>query len=480
MSEIENMYIGNYSNSLIYNLYASEVASNICKYEQKEYSIISLEGQKKWFSKKYINHYKYQEFVVRDKITPYMLIKNTLYALKLIFVGRTGEALLAFDYKGINVGEYIYDTLIRRPDKGIWTINRLKVKKHIKNIVYSLCLIDACSKQFKKDKPAYYLTHHTCYDEGLISDVAAQYGAKVIECALGHPVRIMQDDKGNYSHYWHDIIRDKMKELYLTDKKSEDETYDLAMGLLDERYRGDYDKDTVCAYKDKMVLNKDEFNRMLELDDTKKNVVIMAHCFSDWNHCASNLLFRDYYSWLEEVLKTAKTINNVNWILKLHPSRRLYGESDEANKLIEKHNIDNVKIFPEEYSGESLKNIADVIVTVHGTAGIEYSCCGIPCVLAGDAYYKGYGFTIESATKDEYLDKLTRLDKIQKLNNNQIKKACFIFYYSQMVQYNSKMMSDLEKELLELDKDIVMGKLSRVKGEEALLIKYIDGGKNAE
>lgn len=48
---------------------------------------------------------------MRDKITPYMLIKNALYALKLIFVGRTGEALLAFDYKGINVGEYIYDTL---------------------------------------------------------------------------------------------------------------------------------------------------------------------------------------------------------------------------------------------------------------------------------------------------------------------------------------------------------------------------------
>lgn len=46
MSEIENMYIANYSNSLIYNLYASEVASNICKYEQKEYNIISLEGQK--------------------------------------------------------------------------------------------------------------------------------------------------------------------------------------------------------------------------------------------------------------------------------------------------------------------------------------------------------------------------------------------------------------------------------------------------
>lgn len=479
MSKIENMYIGNYSNSLVYNLYASEVASNICKYEQKEYNIISLEGQKKWFSKKYINHYNYQEFVVRDKITPCMLIKNTLYALKLILVGRTGEALLNFNYKGINVGEYIYDSFIRKPHNGIWTINRLKVKKHNKNIVYSLCLIDACSKQFKKDKPAYYLTHHTCYDEGVISAVAEQYGAKIIMCALGNPVRIIQDANGKYSHYWHDINREMMKELYLVDKKSENETYDLAMELLDERHRGDYDKDTVCAYKDKMVISRDEFNRMLELDDTKKNVVIMAHCFSDWNHCASNLLFRDYYSWLEEVLKAAKNINNVNWILKLHPSRRLYGESDEANKLIEKHNIDNVKIFPEEYSGESLKNIADVIVTVHGTAGIEYSCCGIPCVLAGDAYYKGYGFTIDSTTKEEYLNRLTQLDKIPRLNNEQIKKACFIFYYSQMVQKNSKVMSDFEKELIRLDKDIVLGKQSRVKVEEALLSKYIEGGKNA-
>lgn len=479
MSEIENMYIGNYSNTLVYNLYASDVALNICEYEHKKYNIISLEGQREWFSKKYNNHYKYQEFIVRDKITPYMLIKNTIRALKLIVVGRTGEALLDFNYKGINVGEYIYDTLIRKPDKGIWTINRLKVKNHIKNIVYDLCLIDVCSKQFKKAKPAYYLTHHIEYDEGLISEVAAQYGAKIIECALGHPIRVIQDTDGNYSHYWHDNMRDKIKKLCVVDNKSEDETYNLAMEILDKRYKGDYDKDTQCAYKDKAVISREEFNKILGLDNNKKNIVIMPHCFSDGNHCSRNLLFRDYYSWLEEVLITAKNITNVNWIMKLHPSRVLYGESDEANKLIEKHNIDNVKIFPEEYSGESLKNVADAIVTVQGTAGIEYSCYGIPCLIAGEAYYKGYGFTIESATKEEYLDKLSRLNKIQKLNSNQIKKACFIFYYSQMAQYNSKIMSDLEKELIDLDKDIVFGKQSREKVEKTLLNKYIDGGENA-
>ena len=59
----------------------------------------------------------------------------------------------------------------------------------------------------------------------------------------------------------------------------------------------------------------------------------------------------------------------------------MYGESDEVQKLFEKYKSDYMFYFPEEYSGELVKELADVIVTVQGTAGYEYTCFGIPVVL---------------------------------------------------------------------------------------------------
>lgn len=53
-----------------------------------------------------------------------------MHALKLIVVGVQGGALLDFNYMGINVGEYIYDAMIRNPDNssGVMIIKKESIE----------------------------------------------------------------------------------------------------------------------------------------------------------------------------------------------------------------------------------------------------------------------------------------------------------------------------------------------------------------
>jgi hypothetical protein len=67
--------------------------------------------------------------------------------------------------------------------------------------------------------------------------------------------------------------------------------------------------------------------------------------------------------------------------------------------------------------------IADYAVTVRGTVGIEAALFGIPVVTAGTGRYAGRGFTLDSSTREEYLEKLARLETHPRLSAEQVERA---------------------------------------------------------
>ena len=90
--------------------------------------------------------------------------------------------------------------------------------------------------------------------------------------------------------------------------------------------------------------------------------------------------------------------------------------------------MSHVKLFPNDYSAGLIPNIASVITTGFGTRGIEYPCFGIPCILSNTSHYSGNGFTIDPQTKEEYFRYLRNIDKINRLNDEQILKAKTFLY----------------------------------------------------
>lgn len=67
----------------------------------------------------------------------------------------------------------------------------------------------------------------------------------------------------------------------------------------------------------------------------------------------------------------------------------------------------------------SLFQAADYGITVRGTIGMELPCFGKPVFTAGTGRYSGLGFTIDSAAKEEYLDKLAKIHEYPLLTEEQ-------------------------------------------------------------
>ena len=145
--------------------------------------------------------------------------------------------------------------------------------------------------------------------------------------------------------------------------------------------------------KDKRVYNsKLEFCNVYNLNINKKIVFVMMHAFNDYPNAFGFSIYRDYYQWFEALLNIAKEVDSVNWIFKEHPGAEYYPTKDvDLVTLFSQINADNIRFIEggANFNTSSLRNIADVICTCIGTAGLEYSTYGIPCVLGGKSWYAG-------------------------------------------------------------------------------------------
>ena len=185
---------------------------------------------------------------------------------------------------------------------------------------------------------------------------------------------------------------------------------------------------------DKKILSQEMTRKKLGLSFDRKVALIFPHILWDGSFFFGEDLFDDYTHWLVETLRAACANSRLQWVVKLHPSHLV--KAKQANnpdkpaelKVIEQvfDNLpDHLKlVYPDtEISTYSLFEIADYAVTVRGTVGIESALFGIPVVTAGTGRYAGRGFTLDSSTREEYLQKLATLEAYPRLSTEQVELA---------------------------------------------------------
>jgi len=184
--------------------------------------------------------------------------------------------------------------------------------------------------------------------------------------------------------------------------------------------------------KDKRVYNsKLEFCDAYNLSVNKKIVFVMMHAFNDYPNAFGFSIYRDYYQWFEALLNLAKEVDSVNWIFKEHPGAEYYPTKDvDLMTLFSQINADNIRFIEggANFNTSSLRNIADGICTCIGTAGLEYSTYGIPCVLGGKSWYAGFGFTIEPTNVNEFVNIIKNIETIGRLDDDQTDMAKIIAF----------------------------------------------------
>ncbi len=176
-------------------------------------------------------------------------------------------------------------------------------------------------------------------------------------------------------------------------------------------------------HEGKRIKSADAVRKQLGLDPTKKTAVIFSHVLWDATFFYGRGLFDDYETWLLDTVRAACANPRVNWVIKLHPDLvwklKYEGYTGELRDIIAVRSAvgrlpEHIKLVPPDtdISTFSFFEITDYCLTVRGTIGIEMACHGVSVLTAGTGRYSGLGFTIDSSSSKEYLERLARIETI--------------------------------------------------------------------
>ena len=207
-------------------------------------------------------------------------------------------------------------------------------------------------------------------------------------------------------------------------------TADKRQAIQDELSRsyasGDWYSEVGTQFNTRVV-TRDEIRRRLNLDAGRKTAVIFPHIFWDGTFFWGADLFSSYAEWFVETVRAAAANSDVDWIIKVHPAHTVknaregfHGECSEMLAIREHFGElpPHIRLMPpdSDINTFSLFDVMDYCVTVRGTVGIEAATFGIPALTAGSGRYNGRGFTIDSASREQYLARIARIQDIPRLS----------------------------------------------------------------
>lgn len=184
----------------------------------------------------------------------------------------------------------------------------------------------------------------------------------------------------------------------------------------------------------KTMASVEDLRARLKLDPSLPVAVMFPHMFWDASFAWGTDLFRHYEEWFRETVKAMCRNDRLNWVIKIHPANATKDARDgyegEHSELRAMRDVvgelpPHVRLLNSgsEISTLAVYRLMDYCLTVRGTAGVEAAMYGKPVFTAGTGRYSGRGFTRDSRSAQEYLDRLARLEREPAMTEQEIELA---------------------------------------------------------
>lgn len=431
-------------------------------FKESKFNIHALGSSKKISTYKYMNS-------TTDKFLGYKSITNFLkFAPKVILLHLVNfkkyinpDKLFNLEIDGIYMGDAIRDEYLRYNQKG--TIKEFNWKLFLK-ISEAFYYYSYFKNLYKKYDYEYVIINHHCYVRQLImSRMAVRLKIKVIfNGGESVVVKKWYSENAISNEHISQPNNNIIKAVYSNHEIFENMSKDKDVTL--ERNSG------INYYNNN--INEDNF--ILDIKNKKKKqnkklVVIYAHVYAD-NITGSDgrrFIFMDHYLWVKNTLKLCKKNKNIITILKPHPAEKNYF-SDINSEMIykefqEKNDDSDLILCPDNIDFRKHSDMIDLVITSRGTIGVEMPCLGVP-VLAQEynhAVFSNNDLVIESKNYTAYANSIARAHLIEKLNEEEIKKAVvfaklsniLVFYkMDDMMLSSQEILKESKKEISLFDK----------------------------
>ncbi len=379
------------------------------------------------------------------------IFKRFLYFLKSInFLPEQNlqKKLIKLKYKRIEIGKAAYEFTVRNylkefPDKDDNYLFYLGLSKSLQSFDQSQKIFSDKNIKYLVMAEIQFLPNRIFFQNSLIKKIPvfAYFGARK-ENSIA--IRCFDDFKNKNSHrmkYSLKLFKYLNKNFKpLLQRKIESfikkDTLNNQVGHGETKFYDDLPKKKLITFK-----NKKDFCDFYKLNKRSNNILILPNVFVD------NLLTHDWgiyptpIDWFVETLKIIKKVNNVNWIIKPHPSEKLYNTKITTKNIFDKlikHNP-NIRLMDDKSNINKLSKFISLVISFGGSAGYEYTRLGIPVVTVADTRYSNFDFTISPKSVDDYKKILKNLKSIKKLKKNKKFRAGLYWY---LIKSLTKLQND--------------------------------------
>lgn len=350
---------------------------------------------------------------------------------------KTFEELMKFKFKDVNIGKYICSTLIRQTYSGRIDVSDANTRKLIfDGVIDGAANVIAANEIFDAFMPSSVLFLERGYSPyGEFFNIALNRKLNVVQWIGSHKSSAFTLKRYNLKNSdqhpaslsintW-----DKLRNTPWNQEKSDR----VKQELFKNYSTGEWFSE-VGTHFHSNIASAEQIKKQLGLDLNKKTAAIFPHLFWDATFFWGKDIFENYMEWFVETVKAACNNKNVNWIIKLHPANIVkYNRDGKKGEYIEKTCIKqaigelppHIKILEPDtnISTYSLYNVIDYGLTVRGTVGIEASIFGITIFTAGTGRYDKHGFTIDSSSREDFLNKIAKIHTFPRLSKEQIELA---------------------------------------------------------
>lgn len=397
------------------------------------------------WSEEYLRIFGYRDFICIEDYLPASDEYDAL-AAQILAKCRTTHDVLELRFRDADVGRHALSSALRkRMQASVNFSDKVMMDEVRQALAWSMKTVIAAEKIIDLVQPAKLFVSEKGYSQWAeFYDVSLRRSIETIHWYKSH-----QEDSillrkyryaDRYEHYFTlaDETWEKVKQIPWTPQQGE---------ALKESLKASYLSGVWLKRKNmlagKKVKTPQQLRAELNLTPSKPNVFVFSHVLWDATFWYGKNLFSDYGTWLIETIRAACRNSDVNWVIKMHPDNVWKtGQSYELGKLDEYVMIRNhfpdlprhVVLMPPENDTNpvSLFGFADYAITVRGTVGLEFPCFGIPTLTAGTGRYSGQGFTYDSDSREEYLQKLQHIQNIPLLDEEQISLAqrfCYAVFH---------------------------------------------------
>ena len=342
---------------------------------------------------------------------------NTLVE-KIISQTKTKQDVLNIEIENIKLGDLIYDTYLRYADKPELDLQ----DAFFKTLITQTCNIFYVSKQkIEEYNVVSLVSSYTTYIyHGIAVRICLHKNIPVY--TVGAFFSLVHKVLKEYPRHANDhFLLDKLFQK-LENKKEIIETYKK---IFEKRFEGTIDSAT--TYMKTSAFSADTNKELVNID-WQNTVVVLAHCFFDSPHIYRDLLFPDFYDWMNFTLDELSKQKDLTILVKQHPNG--LPANDPLFEVLKQKYAGTKILFIDKKTSQLqiINSKPKAIITAYGTAAAEFSYQGFPIVTIYDNPFTAYDFTHLANSISEYK---TLLQTVKELPSKQNKEQIIEYYYMQ-------------------------------------------------